>query len=515
VEVKDSPGSGYLPPKLPWYLLARPIVVSGALAIPCFWQPIVSGIDLQSHLYNAWLAELIRSGGIHGLWIGHQSTNMLIDILLAWLLKGFGVSVAERVITTALVLVFFWGAFQFITSVSGRTVYWPAPWLAILAYGIVFQVGLLNYYFSCGIIFWLFAILWGRRIGLRTLWAAPLLILAYLAHPLPVLWLLSVAAYCWLARRMQARFQILLFLGCVAALFLIHSYIVARYFTVWIKSQLICWTGADQAWLHGWHYLPVFMGFLLFSVVLLGEPENRWRAVVSVLAQAYLLTAVAIVMMPSEIQTSKESAPAGLIAFRLSLLSGVLLLDVLSRSTYRRWYLPAGLLTAAIYFGALYYDIGKEARVEAKMVKLVETLPAGARVVSFADLSDGEAHGNVSIREGKLTYLAKLLLSYTTNRLQSTHLLSRACVGHCFDYMNYEPATGQFRIHAVPGNRVVLATYVEDEAMESGTYVLKASDLPLYALIRCGPEPGDIFMAPLALGESSATPACPATPSPR
>jgi hypothetical protein len=514
VEVNDTHGSGYLPPKQPWYLFARPIVVSVALAIPCFWQPIVTGIDLQSHLYNAWLAELIRNGGIHGLWIGRQSTNILVDILLAWLLKSFGVSAAERVVTTALVLVFFWGAFQFIAAVSGRMVYWLAPWVAILSYGLVFQVGLLNYYLSCGLIFWLFAILWGRRLGLRTLWAAPLPILAYLAHPLPVLWLLSVAAYCWLARRMQARIQILLCLSCVAALFLIRSYIVTKYLTVWLKSQLISWTGTDQAWLHGWHSLPVFIVFLLFSIVLLCRPENRWRALVSVLAQAYLLTAVVIVLMPSEIQTSKESAPAGLIAFRLSLLSGVLLLAVLSRSTYRRWYLPAGLLTAAIFFGALYCDIGRDARTEAKMAKLVETLPAGARVVSFADLSDGEAHGNVSISEGKLTHLVNLVLSIARSRLQGTHLLSRACVGHCFDYMNYEPATGQFRIHAVPGNSVVLSTYVEFEAMESGTYVLEASDLPQYALIRCGPEPGDIFMAPIAKGEFSARPACPGT-SPR
>jgi len=278
-----------------------------------------------------------------------------------------------------------------------------------------------------------------------------------------------------------------------------------------MKSQLICWTGTDQAWLHGWHYLPIFSGFLLFGAVILGEPENRWRAVVSVLAQAYLLTAVAIVMMPSEIQTSKESAPAGLIAFRLSLLSGVLLLAILSRSTYRRWYLPAGLLTAAIFFGALYYDIGREARVEAKMVKLVKTLPAGSRVISFADLSDGGSRGNESIKGGKLTRLVNLFLSVTNSRLQGTHLLSRACVGHCFDYLNYEPATGQFRIHAVPGNRIVLATYVEDIAVESGTYVVKESDLPLYALIRCGPEPGDIIMVPLASGEPSAKPACPGT----
>jgi len=161
----NAQGEGNLLPKLPWSLATRPILLSMALVIPCFWRPIVTGIDLQSHLYNAWLAELIQSGSIHGLWIGHQSTNIVIDIILAWLMKSFGVSVAERVLTAVLVLLFFWGALQFITAVSGRAAYWLVPWLAILSYGVVFQVGLLNYYLSCAIVLWLFAFLWKQRLG--------------------------------------------------------------------------------------------------------------------------------------------------------------------------------------------------------------------------------------------------------------------------------------------------------------------------------------------------------------
>jgi hypothetical protein len=235
----------------------------------------------------------------------------------------------------------------------------------------------------------------------------------------------------------------------------------------------------------------------------------------SVLAQAYFLTAVTIALVPSEIQLSRDTAPAGLIAFRLSVLSGVLLLAILGRSTYRRWYLPAGILTATVFFSALYCDIGREARVEAKMAKLVEALPAGSRVVSYADLSDKGPQISVPKREGKLRSLISLILSVTSSRLQGTHLLSRACIGHCFDYMNYEPSTGQFRVHAAPGNPVVLSTFAEFEAMQSGTYQLKANDLPLYALIRCGPEPEDIFLEPFVMGESSAKPGCGVTSSAR
>ena len=49
-------------------------------------------------------------------------------------------------------------------------------------------------------------------------------VLAYLAHPLPVLWFLGVAAYCWLAQRVELRFQIFLLLGSVVALLLIRGY---------------------------------------------------------------------------------------------------------------------------------------------------------------------------------------------------------------------------------------------------------------------------------------------------
>src|SRR5580704_11005943 len=228
VQVRDSSGPKYLLSKLsrsPWALRT---VVSAALVIPCFWQPIVSSADLQSHLYNAWLAKLIQDGNVHGLWIGHQSTNLVVDFLLAWLLRIFGVSGAERVATAVLVLLFFWGGFQFFCAVRGRPAYWVAPWLAILSYGYVFQQGLLNYYFSCSIVLWLFALLWRRPIEWGMLWAAPLLILAYLAHPLPVLWFLGVLAYCHLAQRLQLRFQILLFLGSASVLLLIRRYIVAR-----------------------------------------------------------------------------------------------------------------------------------------------------------------------------------------------------------------------------------------------------------------------------------------------
>jgi hypothetical protein len=193
----------------------------------------------------------------------------------------------------------------------------------------------------------------------------------------------------------------------------------------------------------------------------------------------------------------------------------VLLLAVVGGSVGRGWYLPAGLMTAAIFFGALYTDIGRQARVEGKMQELVQALPVGERVVSYDQFAYQEERGDLSTREQKLTHLAARLSSTFTGRLTSTHLLSRACLGHCFDYMNYEPSTSQFRIHAVPGNPIVVASQADVIDIVDGSYVVKATDIPLYLLLRCGVRPGDISMRPLTEGESSKMLSCPGTPAER
>jgi len=147
------------------------------------------------------------------------------------------------------------------------------------------------------------------------------------------------------------------------------------------------------------------------------------------------------------------------------------------------------------------------------MEMLVHTQPAGARVVWFEALGNREELSHVSAPEGRIEQLSMRVLSICCGRLSETdtHLLSRACLGHCFDYMNYEPSTGQFRIHAAPENHIVLAIFPELRAMRSGTYVIKASDLPLYGLIQCGPERDDLIKLPMAQGESGIALTCPAT----
>jgi hypothetical protein len=268
-------------------------------------------------------------------------------------------------------------------------------------------------------------------------------------------------------------------------------------------------TGIDQILLHGWLYLLPAFGLAVFCVVLLSGAESRGRTLASVPAQAYYLTAISILVIPSAIRSSIYGPAASLIADRLSLLAGVLLLALLSSSTVKRWYLYAGLAGAAIFFFAVHEDIGLQASAEASIARLVAGVPAGARVVPLAGLQNREEGGDAEARAGKFQHVIDKAMTLCCSRLYGYHLLSRACVGHCFDFANYEPSTGQFRIHPAPGNPVVMATYFEVGSIAVGNYEIKPSYLPLYCLIRCGPAPGDLFIRPLVAGETQATVVCP------
>ena len=484
------------------------MLVSIALVVPCFWLPIVSGVDLQSHLYNAWLATLIENGSIQGLSIAHQYTNVLVDVLLALLLKSFGASAAERILCCGIVLIFFWGAFRFISVVRGQTVYWLVPWLAVFSYGYVFQMGLLNYYLACGIVFWVFSFAWGKGFGWWMVAAIPLLIVACLAHPMPVVWLVGMVGYCWMARLSSGRVRLVLFVVCAGCLPGIRIYLTSHYMTRWGWNQLALATGIDQIFLHGWYYLAPAIVLFVFCVVILLQAKDRRSMLTAIPAQAYCLTALAIVVLPTAILSSTYAPAASLIADRLSLFSAVLLLALLSYTTPRRWYLYAGLAGAAIFFGILHEDVGIQASAEAKIASLVSTLPDGAHVVPLVGLQPRE--GSLSAtKAGLFRRIGDKALSLCCSRLSANHLLERACIGHCFDFANYEPSTGQFRIRPEPGNSVVMSDFYDVGSIAFGVYEIKPSYPPLYGVIRCGTGPGDVFMRPLKVGETQATVVCP------
>ena len=174
--------------------IALACLVSFAILIPCVWHRHIQAGDLASHLYNAWLAQLVGEGKAPGVCLVWQYKNVLFDLMLLHLGKMFGFAAAEKVAVGLCVLVFFWGVFTLATVEAGRRAWYLVPGLAMLTYGYVFTMGFMNYYLSLGLACFALAALWrGNPRGVVI--AIVLAPVVMLAHPLGCLWLLAAGAY--------------------------------------------------------------------------------------------------------------------------------------------------------------------------------------------------------------------------------------------------------------------------------------------------------------------------------
>src|SRR5689334_7712186 len=117
-----------------------------ALLIPCWWQPHIEAGDLGSHVYNAWLAQLVQKGQASGLYLAQRWNNVFFDLLLLKLANALGFAAAEKIAVSLCVLIFFWGVFAFLAAIGERLPWTLAPAIAALAYGYSFQMGFMNYY---------------------------------------------------------------------------------------------------------------------------------------------------------------------------------------------------------------------------------------------------------------------------------------------------------------------------------------------------------------------------------
>src|SRR5580765_2159413 len=111
------------------------LAVSALVLLPCFWQRRIQAGDLASHVYNAWLAQLVERGQAPSLYLARPWNNVLFDLSLHWLGNLFGLPAAEKITVAMAVLLFFWGAFALASAAARRAAWSMAPVLAILAYG--------------------------------------------------------------------------------------------------------------------------------------------------------------------------------------------------------------------------------------------------------------------------------------------------------------------------------------------------------------------------------------------
>ncbi len=432
---------------------------SVAVLIPCFWQSRLQAGDLSSHIYNAWLARLIQEGRAPGLVIAHQTTNILFDWMLSAWMQAAGVAAAQRISVAIAVLAFVWGSFAFVSAVAGNRAWRMLPLITVLAYGFVFHIGFFNFYLSLGLCFGAMALCWQGRLR-HCLAAVPLLCLAYVAHALPVVWACGLLGYLWVARRLMPRHRASLPWATGAALVLIDVVVHARVLARWFPTQILSATGLDQVWIFDSKYLCVSVAMMaLFALLALALMRHSgWNKVLDSVPFHYCaLTAFAILIFPTTVLIPGYKHTLTYIADRMGLALSICICALLAtapQQTFHRYF--QGILTA-VFLVFLFRDEHVLNAFEDRIDRVVATLPPYQRVINAIDASDLRING-------------------------LGHMIDRACIGHCFSYANYEPSTAQFRVRVSGANPVVAPTYVDSWAMQTGLYVVKPNDVPLYVV---------------------------------
>jgi hypothetical protein len=446
------------------------VAISLLVLVPCFWHRYIEAGDLGSHVYNAWLAQLVGKGQAPGLYLAHQWHNVLFDIALLHVANLAGFLAAEKIVVAAAVLIFFWGVFVLVGVLSGQAPWFLTPCIAMLAYGFSFSMGFFNYYISIGLACWSLAIFLGGRRGDR-LAALALLPILYIAHPLGFLFVVGSIVYLALQKILPGVWKLAAPAAVLAGLVALRWALNTRMDidVDWSKDgPFYAFNGSDQLVLFGAHYSGLARIAVLFAVICVVVDAARrrsggwpaWKPFALPL-ELYVVAFVVTALVPENLRETPESAWIGLLGTRLAVICAIFGLSVLACLTPRKWHLAGFALVAVVFFIFLNEDMVYLNEVESNADALLWNLPYGTRVIPTL----------VPKPDWRIEFVG--------------HLADRACIGHCFTYSNYEASSGQFRLRAKPGNSIVRSAYSDAVEMEGGTYVFQASDLPLVQLYQC------------------------------
>lgn len=456
--------------------------ISILILAPCFWHHEIVASDLGSHLYNAWLVQLIHRGQAPGLWIAPQHTNILFDILLSNLGSIFGLHAAEKLAVSLAVLTFFWGAFALISAAVRRPPWTLLPCIALVTYGWTFHLGFFNYYLSLGLSFFGLALWWRGKVRerLSLLLIAPVV---FVAHPLGLMWLTGAAVYIGIAEVFPRRaYQWLFCIAVAASLFAAHTYIWRHYVADQGARPFYSFNGADQLVLFGERYRSLARALLAFAIVSITvdlirrRRESGFLKYYSLPIQLYILAMFAALVLPDAIHFPPPTATIALFTERLTSVTAVIGCCVLGAMQPRKWHFAAVAAIAAVFFAFLYRDTAIVNRMEAQIVQLVSKLPPNQRVLGTIEQFPG-------------------------SRILNQHIIDRACIARCFSYGNYEPGSGVFRVRATSGNPYVLNSYELATETEEGDYLVQAADLPIYEVYQCSENGTEMCMRSLKAGE--------------
>ncbi len=446
------------------------LAISASLLIPCFWHRRIEAGDLASHVYNAWLAQLIEHGKAPGLYLAKQWNNVLFDLLLLKFGNLFGLSVAQKIVVPFCVLIFFWGAFALIAAVSRRPPWFLLPCLAMLAYGWTFNVGFFNYYASLGLGFFATALVWSGQ-GRELILAAVLACLVLIAHPQGFVWLVGCVGYVVLWRLLPGRWKLAVPGAAVLAVVVARLYLMRHYesFGVWDAFGPGIYNGSDQLALYGMRYyilsgvaLLLGVGCFVADRLRRDRTPESWAAMRLPL-ELHWFVVFAVYVLPDVLRVPLYSGWVGALALRLTTVAAVMGLCVLALMQPRKWHTAGFAIIAIVFFTFLYQDTATLNRMEAQIERLIESsVPAGGRVTATIWAPS----------DSRLPYIV--------------HMVDRACVGKCFSFQNYEPPSRQFRVRVSEGGSP-LDTDDSDasQQMEAGEYVVQPGDLPMAQVYQC------------------------------
>jgi hypothetical protein len=238
-------------------------------------------------------------------------------------------------------------------------------------------------------------------------------------------------------------------------------------------------TGTGQLWLYSPKYLIVVLALLIVWFLLFLERLDRGSILGDPMIHIWGLTMVAYIVLPEGIQLPQYHLPIQYMHFRLSFFIAILFCAMVAGGGQGRALRRISAVLAVAFFTLLYVDARSLNRLENDLAGLVSQLPAGKRVVA-------EVQDNGSPQLNGLI-----------------HVASSICLGHCWDYANYEPASAAFRVRVSGPNGILVHDVHVVKEIELGEHIVTPEEDPLYTVCRSAESDSRLELKRLGAGEAT------------
>jgi hypothetical protein len=346
----------------------------------------------------------------------------------------------------------------------------------MFSYGVVYHLGFFNYFLGLGLGFAAITLTLRRNLASIAL-SVPFWAMASRSHPLPLAWSVGAVALLLLLDRLQLRhrtYVLGMFLALVAGASLSLSLLT---FTQYRGSGTDMF-GFTQLLVFNLHNIPIAVLTALLFAFALGPRllnDSPSATLLSLPACLYYFACAVVLASPDMVVVPGIAQPLSILTLRLALPAAIAMLAWWNSAPPPRWLSFASAALSLAFFCMLYRDHNAASSFEEQLHLVVRKLPPHSRVVtrfgfrSFVDFGE--------------------------------HMIDRACIGHCWSYMNYEPASGQFRVRVRPDSQTAIASTAHLSDLRSSSAPLAATDLPLILVQPVEGRPGEFSTQQLVAGK--------------